>query len=78
MNHAAYCNYGIKWKKFKFDGGVRLAVKTIDLDLTVFPSGVDSIISINKVYPYAVPNANVTYEIKPFHELWIKIHVKKA
>jgi ferric enterobactin receptor len=69
MNHAAYSNLGTKWKKFKFDVGLRLALKTIDIDQTVFPNGTDSSISIKKIYPYAVPNATISYEIKPFHEL---------
>ncbi len=77
MSHAAFCNYGKKIKKWKIDGGIRLAVKTMDINLTVFPGGTDSIISINKAYPLVVPNATISYEIKPFHELKLYYQLNK-
>jgi hypothetical protein len=69
MDYALYGNIGKKWKKFKFDGGMRMLLKTIDADVTLYPDGKDSLIEISRVYPGIEPNGSIGYEIKPFHEL---------
>jgi len=69
MDYALYGNIGKKWKKFKFDGGMRMLIKTLDADMTLYPEGIDSLTKINKVYPGIEPNGSIGYEIKPFHEL---------
>ncbi len=69
MDHALYGSIGKKWKKFKFDAGLRFVLKTVDADITVYPNGSDSLIKIENVYPAIEPNFSIGYEIKPFHEL---------
>ncbi|MBU1719207.1 MAG: TonB-dependent receptor [Bacteroidetes bacterium] len=66
---AIFGNIGYKIKKFKLDAGLRLAVAGGEMKNNVTIEGIDSLITVEKIYPMILPNITIGYEIKPFHEL---------
>lgn len=69
LNVALYGNLGKKFKKFKIDLGTRFEIKNYDFEVIYNVSQKDTVVTLNKTYPYIIPNLTLGYEIKPFHEL---------